>query len=93
MRLAIALSQLFGSLFHVRHGAEPEGRLDDAEAALRSALRLDPNPGPYNTLAQVLRQKSDLTGSREARRRCPNEERKETELGQNASRKNQPLPP
>jgi Flp pilus assembly protein TadD len=44
-----------------------KGDLEGAEAALRSAIRLDPaNPGPYNTLGQVLRQKGDVEGSRQA---------------------------
>ena len=34
---------------------------------MRAAIRLDPdNPGPYNTLGQVLRQKGDAEGSRQA---------------------------
>jgi Tfp pilus assembly protein PilF len=39
--------------------------LDGAEEALRTAIRLDPaNPGAYNTLAQVLRKKGDIEGSK-----------------------------
>jgi len=34
---------------------------------LRKAILLNPaNPGPYNTLAQVLRQKGDIEGSKAA---------------------------
>jgi len=33
---------------------------------LRTAIRLDPaNPGPYNTLGQILRQKGDIEGSKQ----------------------------
>jgi Flp pilus assembly protein TadD len=38
-----------------------------ALAALRESVRLDPrNPGPHNTIAQILRAQGDLEGSRKA---------------------------
>ena len=41
------------------------GDAPGAEEAVRTAIRLDPaNPGPYNTLAQILRQKGELEESR-----------------------------
>jgi ASPIC/UnbV protein/VCBS repeat protein/tetratricopeptide repeat protein len=41
------------------------GKLGEAAAALREAIRLDPStPGPFNTLGQLLRQQGDLEGSR-----------------------------
>jgi Flp pilus assembly protein TadD len=44
-----------------------KGDLGGAETALRAAIRYDPdNPGPYNTLGQLLRQKGDDEGSRKA---------------------------
>jgi Flp pilus assembly protein TadD len=43
------------------------GRLEDAKAALREAIRLNPNtPGPYNTLGQILRAQGDVEGSKAA---------------------------
>ena len=44
-----------------------QGDAEAAETALRTAIRFDPaNPGPYNTLGQLLRQKGDVEGSRKA---------------------------
>ena len=59
------------------------GHLAAAESALRSAIRLDPgNPGPYNTLGQVLRQKGDVEASRQAfAEGARAKQKKETELG------------
>jgi Flp pilus assembly protein TadD len=43
------------------------GDLDGAIAELKEAIRLDPTtPGPFNTLGQILRQKGDVEGSKEA---------------------------
>ena len=43
------------------------GDLDRAESALRTAIRFAPeDPGPYNTLGQLLRQKGDVAGSQAA---------------------------
>ena len=57
--------------------------LDGAEAALREAIRLLPgDPGPYNTLGQVLRAKGDDAGSRAAfAEGAKAKQKKETELG------------
>ena len=54
-----------------------------AEAALRQAIRLTPNdPGPHNTLAQLLRAKGDDAGSRAAfAEGAKAKEKKEIELG------------
>ncbi len=44
-----------------------KGDLDGSAAALREAIRLDSSdPGPYNTLAQVLRLQGDIEGSKQA---------------------------
>jgi Flp pilus assembly protein TadD len=44
-----------------------KGDLSGAESALREAIRLRPDdPGPFNTLGQLLRQKGDIPGSKAA---------------------------
>ena len=60
-----------------------KGDLAGAEAALREAIRLSPaDPGPYNTLAQVLRLKGDDAGSRAAfAEGAKAKSKKEAELG------------
>ena len=60
-----------------------QGDLEHAEPALRTAIRLDPgNPGPYNTLGQLLRKKGDAEGSRQAFAEGSRaKEKKEMELG------------
>ena len=54
-----------------------------AEEALRNAIRLTPaDPGPYNTLGQLLRQKGDLEGSKRMFAEGARvKQAKETELG------------
>jgi Flp pilus assembly protein TadD len=60
-----------------------KGDLAGAEEALREAIRLNPaDPGPYNTLAQVLRARGDDTGSRAAfAEGAKAKQKKEAELG------------
>jgi Flp pilus assembly protein TadD len=60
-----------------------KGDLDGAESALRAAIRFDPdNPGPYNTLGQVLQQKGKAEASREAFAEGSRaKQKKEVELG------------
>jgi Tfp pilus assembly protein PilF len=57
--------------------------VEAAETALREAIRFDPaNPGPYNTLAQLLRQKGDLDASRAVfEEGAKAKQKKEAELG------------
>ena len=59
---------LWRGLLHARHGAEAEGRSGRGRRPrCEEAIRLKPNdPGPYNTLGQVLRQKGDIAGSKAA---------------------------
>ncbi len=65
------------------------GELDRAEAALRSAIRFAPDdPGPYNTLGQLLRQKGDIAGSQAAFAEGSRAKRaKEAELGRMLQKK------
>ncbi|HXK02482.1 MAG TPA: tetratricopeptide repeat protein, partial [Verrucomicrobiae bacterium] len=65
------------------------GDLDAAESALRSAIRFEPdNPGPYNTLAQLLRQKGDVEGSRAVfEEGAKAKQKKEAELGRMLQKK------
>jgi Flp pilus assembly protein TadD len=63
----------------LKQNGEPEA----AETALRAAIRYDPaNPGPYNTLAQLLRQKGDIETSRAVfEEGAKAKQKKEAELG------------
>ena len=65
------------------------GELDAAETALRAAIRYDPaNPGPYNTLAQLLRQKGDIEASRTVfAEGAKAKQKKEAELGKMLQKK------
>jgi len=66
-----------------------KGDLPGAEAALRAAIRLNPgDPGPYNTLGQVLKLKGDDAGSRDAfAEGAKVKQRKEAELGKMLQKK------
>jgi len=60
-----------------------------AETALRQAIRYDAdNPGPYNTLAQLLRQKGDLEASRAVfAQGASAKQKKDAELGKMLQKK------
>jgi cytochrome c-type biogenesis protein CcmH/NrfG len=65
------------------------GNLDGAASALRTAIRLDPdNPGPYNTLGQVLQQKGEPEASRQAFQEGSRaKQKKDAELGKMLQKK------
>jgi cytochrome c-type biogenesis protein CcmH/NrfG len=66
MRAAIAIRPDYSeAYFMLGTVLKQQDRSGEAEEALRTAIRMDPsNPGPYNTLAQILRQKGELEESR-----------------------------
>jgi Flp pilus assembly protein TadD len=84
MRAAIGINAGYGEAYFMLGTAlKQNGELGEAERALRAAIRFDPaNPGPYNTLAQLLRQKGDVEGSRAVfEEGARAKQKKETELG------------
>lgn len=90
MRAAIAIRGDYAEAYFMLGTAlKQKGDAAAAELALRTAIRLDPaNPGPYNTLAQIMRQKGDVE---ESKRLFAEGERvkrsKEAELGVRMERK------
>jgi cytochrome c-type biogenesis protein CcmH/NrfG len=68
MRAAIAKRPDYAEAHYMLGIALKEsGDPDGALAELKESIRLDPTtPGPFNTMGQILRQKGDLQGSKEA---------------------------
>jgi Flp pilus assembly protein TadD len=90
MRAALAILPEYAEA-HLMLGTalKQNGDLEGAEAALRQAVRLAPDdPGPWNTLAQVLRARGDEAGSRAAfAAGAKAKQKKETELGRMLQKK------
>jgi Flp pilus assembly protein TadD len=68
MKAALAIRPQYAEAHYMMGIAlKQSGDLDAAVPELRAAIKLDPStPGPYNTLAQILRIKGDKAGSDEA---------------------------